>query len=566
MNNTSQYSVTSISSLLESSVQRTTGTLRDWVIAFNSDAPRNLFSYRIFDFFSPFGIALEHDWALRDAFSQAKGQWQFMGRPLSTAPNTLEGPAYSQLKAVEALEAIDAFDTKALKSHQRRLWMSLSLFAVCLSVLIYLLPHMAANLLNSSFSYFSFLLCLSWGIGLTGLGYLCHRKTNFGRKAITPTPGIKELQLNALMLEDTKDWGPAVQSIFEKIKLAHGMPPKMTISAFIEASLKTISSLRNLDNQLQLANETNSNLNDLLTQADQSNNAMEQQIEDLKRQLLKLTADLTASQKDLSLSNAMVSALKLKVEELACSQKDLKKQLVAAQESNQKLQAGWAVSNGLLKHTRQDNHLLALRLDSSITQQATIQADLNRISAEAQQAILDATASDLRREEATVSMKSQEEKIADLEKKLSEAYKQIEELKNNPHDVKSPDGSISVSGDVLENLVLQNQAHGLTLSIGIPIAIMTWASFQDEAPEGGSRIGYTVCKRVEKYAEKVRIYASNLPQYRGAFNDNTVWEDYLNNIKEAVVRVMLPLNECGKISNPGASFSLYYPNVVRKNC
>lgn len=212
--------------------QPTTGTLRDWVIAFNPT--QRLFCYRIFDIFCPFGVALEQSWALRDAFSQVNGQWQFMGHSLSVSPYSLQGPAYSELTAFEALEAIDTFDLKALKAHQFRLRLRLSVFAVCLTVLLYLSPFVVSNILNFSFSHFSFLLCLCWGVGLTSLGYLCHRRTTFGRKAIVPPKKIKKLHLDVLMLEGSKDWGPSVQSIFQKIKSTYNMPAKMTISDLVD--------------------------------------------------------------------------------------------------------------------------------------------------------------------------------------------------------------------------------------------------------------------------------------------------------------------------------------------
>ena len=85
----------------------------------------------------------------------------------------------------------------------------------------------------------------------------------------------------------------------------------------------------------------------------------------------------------------MVSALEIKVQELIQSLKDSKVELTMAQESSQKLQAGLEVSNGLLEHTRQDNQQLELRLDTSLTQMATTQAELHRISAEAEAAYRD---------------------------------------------------------------------------------------------------------------------------------------------------------------------------------
>ena len=229
----------------------------------------------------------------------------------------------------------------------------------------------------------------------------------------------------------------------------------------------------------------------------------------------------------------MVSALEIKVQELIQSLKDSKVELTMAQESSQKLQAGLEVSNGLLEHTRQDNQQLELRLDTSLTQMATTQAELHRISAEAEAAYRD--------------------------------QKESENLKNNRRDVKSSDGSITISGDVLENLVLQNQAQGLNLSIGIPIAIMTWASFQVAAPDGNSRMNYTVANRFRECAEKVRKYASTLPQYRGQFRDEDAWNDYLDSIQSHVIKLTMPRNDSGKITNPGATFRNQYPSVIREN-
>lgn len=546
-------------------VHSTTGTLRDWVIAFNPDTIHRLFCYRIFDIFCPFGIALEQTWALRNAFTQVNGQWQFMGHPLSAIPHTLQGPAYSELTAFEALEAIDAFDLKALQAHQFRLRLKLSVFAICLTVLIYLLPFIASSFLNSSFGHFSFLLCVCWGVGLTSLGYVCHRKTTLGRKAIIPPKEIEELQRSVLMFENAKDWGPAVQSIFQKIKSSHNMPAKMTISDLVDTYIKTIRSLHDLATQLNLANETNCKLTDLLNQARKFNDALGQQTTDLVRQLSELSDDLKTSRENLSQRDAMISALEIKLQDLDRSQKDLAEKLTAAEKNNQKLQASLAVSNGLLEHTRQDYQCLERRLDVSITKQATIQSDLNRVSAEALQANRDQKASVLSREEATVSARIQQEKIADLEKKLSAADDQIRELKDNLSNVKSQDGSIFIAGDSLENLVLQNQAQGLNCSIGIPIAIMTWASFQDDPPDGQSQIGYTVQRRLRASAKNVRTYASTLPQYRGLFYDESFWENYLSNIEKAVTTVMLPPKHDGKIPYSNSNFNRAYPSVVRKN-